>query len=356
MLTDVMREDHGLILDQVSDRLERLSGTRILITGAGGFLCSYFVDVIAAAVDRLKEPCRIVAVDNYITGVADRFDYLKGSESLRVLQHDLVQPLTLDEPMDWIIHGASIASPPVYRKYPLETIDVNVQGTRHLLEAARQDVRGMLYLSTSEVYGDPDPEQVPTSESYLGRVSCTGPRACYDESKRLAETLCSIYARIYGVPVKIIRPFNVFGPGQRLDDGRILPDLLSAALQGGRFEMHSDGTATRSFCYIADAIIAMLHVLLGEAQEGVYNVGNDSEEIQIGDLAQRVQLIVGEDWLEIVHRVSADPDYLTDNPQRRCPDLSRIRSEFGWAPTVDLDEAISRTLAYYRQAGEGTPA
>src|SRR5207244_1227479 len=144
---------------------------------------------------------------------------------------DVSQRLQLDTPVDWIIHGASVASPTFYRRYPLETIDANVGGTRQMLELARDPrVRGMLYLSTSEVYGDPGPASIPTPEEYHGNVSCTGPRACYDESKRLAETLCQTYASLYGVAVKVVRPFNVYGPGQRLDDGRIIPDLIRSAL------------------------------------------------------------------------------------------------------------------------------
>lgn len=298
----------------------------------------------------LNPPCRVLAVDNLRTGVPERLAHLQGSKEFRFLQHDVSVPLELDQPVDWIIHGASIASPTVYRRYPLETIDANVAGTRHMLELARQKrTRGMLYLSTSEIYGDPDPAFIPTPEEYRGNVSCTGPRACYDESKRLAETLCVIYAQLYGTPVKIVRPFNVYGPGQRLDDGRIIPDLMSAAVCREPIVLFSDGRASRSFCYITDAVRAMWYVLLSEKPGEIFNVGNDQKEVTIRELAEELRRIAGPPWLEIEHRVSVDQQYLTDNPQRRCPDLTKLCSQFPWQPKVPLAEGLGRTLQSYRE-------
>jgi UDP-glucuronate decarboxylase len=188
----IIAEDVDFILRKLGARLEVLGGATLMVTGASGFLCSYFVDVVAALNDKgLRPACRVLAVDNLRTGSLARLGHLEGRKDVRFIHHDVSQPLDLEERVDWIIHGASIASPTFYRRYPLETIDVNVSGTRHLLELARRSsVKGMLYLSTSETYGDPDPAFIPTPEDYRGCVSSTGPRACYDESKRLAETLC----------------------------------------------------------------------------------------------------------------------------------------------------------------------
>jgi UDP-glucuronate decarboxylase len=347
----VIADDIEGILLELRDRLQVLSGTTLLVTGAGGFLCSYFEETVAALNGMgLSPPCRVLAVDNFRTSVPERLAHLQGSKEFHFLQHDVSSPLDLDQGVDWIIHGASIASPTVYRRYPLETIDVNVKGTRHMLELARQKrARGMLYLSTSEVYGDPDPASIPTPEEYRGNVSCTGPRACYDESKRLAETLCVTYARLYGTPVKIVRLFNVYGPGQRLDDGRIIPDLMSSAFHRRPMVLFSDGRASRTFCYITDAVRAMWYVLLSEKQGEIFNVGNDQKEISIRELAEEVQRIAGLPWLEIEYRTSEDQQYLTDNPQRRCPDLTKLRSQFSWQPKVPLAEGLARTLQSYRQ-------
>jgi dTDP-glucose 4,6-dehydratase/UDP-glucuronate decarboxylase len=207
----------------------------------------------------------------------------------------------------------------------------------------------MLYLSTSEIYGDPDPQAIPTPEDYRGFVSCTGPRACYDESKRLAETLCTVYFRLYDTPVKVGRPFNVYGPGQRLDDGRILPDLVSMVLEGKPLVLYSDGRSTRSFCYVRDAVRIMLGILLSDANGEAFNMGNDREEISIGALAKLMSEVAAPPTLPIEYRISEDQHYLTDNPKRRCPDISKLRALGVPGPSVDLREGLLRTISSYRE-------
>ena len=350
----IVAEDVSRVLDELQDRLRPLFGTTLLITGASGFLCSYFVEIVATLNTRTSgQPCRVIAVDNFRSSPADRLSHLLERQDIRLIQHDVSLPLKLNEKVDWIIHGASIASPTFYRRYPLETIDVNVNGTRHLLEQARQhSCRSMLYLSSSEIYGDPDVSSVPTPEEYRGNVSCTGPRACYDESKRMAETLCTTFHRLYKIPVKIVRPFNIYGPGQRLDDRRIVPDLMAAALKRHPLTLLSDGRASRSFCYITDAVRAMFYVLLSEANGEVFNVGNDEKEITIEELARAVRQVAGPPWLSIEFGYSTDTHYLTDNPQRRLPDLRKIRLCFGWKPEVPLLNGLQRTFQHY-EAIEG---
>ena len=357
-LTSIIRDDLERIGAALDPVLRDLAGTTLLVTGGGGFLCSYFLDVVAWLNDIAgRRPCRIVCVDNFRTGTPDRLAHLAGRPDVRLLEHDITAPLDVDEPVDWIIHGASIASPTYYRRFPLETIAVNTDGTRHMLELARRaGVRSLLYLSSSEVYGDPEPGAIPTPETYLGRVSCTGPRAPYDESKRLAETLCGVYHRLHGVPVKSVRPFNVYGPGQRLDDRRIVPDLMSCAVRGVPIVLHSDGLATRSFCYIADAIRAMWQVLLSQYDGETFNVGNDREEVSIGEAAQRMREVAGDPRVTIRFQPSADADYLRDNPQRRCPDVSKLRTWLSWEPEVCLRDGLARTLAHYREASRAALA
>lgn len=333
------------IISTVGEPLQKLSGARILVTGASGFLCSYFVDTVAAFNDASGgEPCYVIALDNLKVGLPERLAHLSGRKDISFLQHDVAEPLDIDG-VDFIIHGASIASPVFYRQYPLETISANVNGTWQLLEFSRRHaVKSMLYLSTSEIYGDPDPAFIPTPEDYCGQVSCTGPRACYDESKRLAETLCLTYYRTYSTPIKIVRPFNIYGPGQRLDDGRIIPDLIRAALRRQPITLYSDGRATRSFCYVTDAVAAMWLTLLSDADGEIFNVGNDSEEVSVSQAAERMRQVAGPPWLEIRNARSADADFVTDNPQRRCPDLSRLRGRFVWQPQVGFSEGLERTL------------
>jgi dTDP-glucose 4,6-dehydratase/UDP-glucuronate decarboxylase len=348
----VIRADIQAISEELGQVLAPLAGATLLVTGGSGFLCSYLLETIAWLNETVWDhPCRVISLDNLRTGVASRVAHLAGRPEFRFVNHDVSEPLHLGEPVQWIVHGAGIASPAFYRQYPLETVDVNVAGTRRMLELARRDgVRGILYISTSEIYGDPDPRFIPTPEDYRGNVSCTGPRACYDESKRMAEALCGIYRNLYRTPVKVIRPFNVYGPGQRLDDRRIVPDLISAALDRRPLVLYSDGRATRSFCYVSDAIRAMFLILLSDAVGEAFNVGNDEREISIGDFARELARIAGPPALEVMHETSGDPQYLTDNPQRRCPDLTRLRTRFHWQPKVGLAEGLRRTLLSYREA------
>ena len=331
--------------------LPQFAGTTILVTGAGGFLMSYIVDTLLAQnATRAGKPCRVIAVDNFKTGLPERLSHHEGVRDFRILKHDVSMPLEIDEPIDWIVHGASIASPTVYRQFPLETIKANVYGTQHLLELARKkSAHGMIIMSTSEIYGDPDPKFIPTPEDYRGYVSCTGPRACYDESKRMAETLGVTYFRLYNIPIKLVRPFNVYGPGLRLDDKRVLPDFVSCVLDDKPIELLSDGSPTpvSSATSATATWLIMWTLSLSDFVGDAINVGNDEIEISMLHLA-RVLSRVGANALrrspnEVRHRVSADADYLIDNPQRRCPDLTRARRFFpDWSPKVGLEDGVSR--------------
>ncbi len=347
----VIAEDVERIVADLPDPSQNLAGATVVVTGAAGFLCSYLVETLAAVNDNgLNPPCRIVAVDNLLTGLSGRLGHLVGRDDVEFLQLDATQPLPFEGRVDWIVHGASIASPPFYRKHPLETIAANVGGTHRMLDLARErGARGVLCLSSSEIYGDPVASAIPTPETYHGNVSCTGPRACYDESKRLGETLCATYARLFDTPVKVVRPFNVYGPGQRLDDGRIIPDVMTAALARQPIVLFSDGRATRAFCYVTDAVRAIWHILFGGPTGEPFNVGNDATETSVLQLAETLRDVAGPPTLEIEMRVSSDRDYLTDNPQRRCPDLTKLRSHFPWQPQVSLAEGLERTLRSYQE-------
>jgi len=347
-VTPTIREDAAIVAAEMRSALDALAGTTVLVTGAAGFLLSHLVDVLAAYNVLATTPCRVLALDLFRTGLPDRVRHLDASVGVHWITHDVAEPFTPDEPVAWLLHGASIASPIFYRRHPLETIDANVAGTRRMLDLARtQPLQGFLHLSSSEVYGDPDPAAVPTPEDYPGRVSFTGPRACYDESKRLGETLCVLYHRLHDVPVRIVRPFNVYGPGQRLDDQRIIPDLMRSALAREPIVLLSDGRATRSFCYVRDFIRGLIRVWTGGVSGEAYNLGND-EEVSIATVAEAVARLDGAPALSVRHERSDDPDYVTDNPQRRCPDLRKVRA-LGFAPSVPLREGLARTLASYRE-------
>lgn len=351
-VTDVIRLDAQDVVSRLETKFAAFSGSTVLVTGAAGFLCSYFLDVFAAMNERLERPCHVIGLDNFRIGVPDRLAHLESDPNITFITHDVSTPFEPRRPVDWIIHGASIGSPTFYRRFPLETIDVNVNGTRHMLDLTRRGAKGMLLMSTSEIYGDPDPGNIPTAEDYRGFVSCTGPRACYDESKRLAETLATTYFRLFQTPVKTVRLFNVYGPGQRLDDKRVIPDLMTAALGKQPIVLFSDGQATRSFCYVSDAIAGMLHVLVSQADGEAFNVGNGAEEISMKQLAHMMAEIAG---VRVTYGRAADQHYVTDNPQRRCANIVKLQQLGDWRPTVGLRAGLSRTLDSYRSLKSSNP-
>ena len=252
----------------------------------------------------------------------------------------------------FVIHAASIASPTFYRQHPLTTIDANVWGLRRLLDCYREasTLRGLLFFSSSEIYGDPPPAQVPTDEEYRGHVACVGPRACYDESKRFGETLCYVFARSHGLPITIARPFNNFGPGMRLGDRRLPADLAKCIVEGRDIVIHSDGTPTRTFCYVADAVAGYLQCLL-HGQFDYFNIGTDRPEISVRDFAALYRDAGREIFGyrgEVRFEPSQDGEYLTDNPHRRCPMIDKARRVLGYRPEITVDEGVRRHLAYLR--------
>jgi nucleoside-diphosphate-sugar epimerase len=245
-----------------------------------------------------------------------------------------------------------VASPTFYRQYPLETIDANVSGLRHMLDLARRgECQSLLYFSSSEIYGDPPADEIPTKETFLGNVSCLGPRACYDESKRLGETLCYVYAKHYNVPVKIVRPFNNYGPGLRLADGRVMADFSRAVLSREDIVLHSDGLPTRTFCYSSDALTGYLLALLSRYNGEPFNIGAEAPEISMRDLAALVLKVAGNAG-RVMFQPSKDSEYLTNNPQRRCPDISKARTLLRFNPELSLEAGVARMVGWHGEFAE----
>ena len=345
---EVLREDAAHAAAALGEAANALEGCTVLISGGAGFLGAAMADVLLHLNrTRFTRPARAVIVDNFVTGVPARVQRMADDPQVTVINADISRDVEIAVPFQYAIHAAGIASPIIYRAKPLQTADVNVWGLRRMLELARAqaELKGFLFFSTSEIYGDPDPAHIPTREDYRGFVSCTGPRACYDESKRFGETLAVVYHQEFGFPIRSVRPFNVYGAGQRIDDGRIIPDLMRAATSNQELVLHSDGRATRSFCYISDATagfyLAMLRGQPGEA----YNIGN-AHEVSIRQVAD---LVSGLSGTPVTFQVSSDPHYLTDNPQRRCPDLSKSRDHLGYAPRMSLEDGMRRTLRWARE-------
>jgi nucleoside-diphosphate-sugar epimerase len=256
---------------------------------------------------------------------------------------------------EYVIHAAGIASPIYYRRHPIETMDANITGLRTLLDHSMHNsdatpLEGFLYFSSSEIYGDPTPDDIPTPETYRGNVSCTGPRACYDESKRYGETLCVNFARQHDLPVKIARPFNNYGPGLKITDGRVIPDLCRDVFGGRDVVLHSDGSPTRTFCYAADAVTGYYKTLVHGHSGEAYNIGVEEPEISMLQLAETI-VDTARDLFgytgQVVHRVSEERDYLVDNPNRRCPVITKARTHLGYDPQISLADGIRRSLVWY---------
>src|SRR2546422_5134713 len=298
----VVTADLDYMCEALRDELPRLAGRHLLVTGGAGFLGHYLVGLLLHWNQRSgTRPIGVTVYDNLVRGVPPWLEQWSGDPALTLVRHDVTAPLPEGmRDFDYIIHAASIASPTYYRKYPIETMDANVNGLRSLLEHFRrqkerkEQALGFLFFSSSEIYGDPSPDNIPTSEEYRGFVSCTGPRACYDEAKRYGETLCVNFAQQYDLPVKMARPFNNYGPGLKITDGRVIPDFAMCVLKGRDIVMFSDGSPKRTFCYVADAIVGYYKILLRGRQGEAYNIGVEEPEISVVGLAQKIVDIAAE--------------------------------------------------------------
>jgi UDP-glucuronate decarboxylase len=345
----LVQADIETIARNLGEEALKFEGKTILLSGSAGFLGKYFVGLFCYLNDNVfTTPCKVIAVDNFITGAHHpHFDTLGRSDVLQVWA-DVSQPLPVREDIHYIIHAAGLASPVYYKKYPLETIESAISGIRNLLELARKnkELEGFLFFSSSEIYGDPDPSAIPTPETYHGYVSSVGPRACYDESKRLGETIATIYHQQFGIPATIVRPFNVFGPGMGHADRRVLPMYSYKALNKEVIPVHGDGHQTRTFCYITDALEGFVRVLLKGTPGESYNIGNDENEISMRDLAELFTKIEGNG---ATYEMIPYPDsYPAGEPQRRCPDVTKARTDLAFAPKVHLEEGLRRFIDWCR--------
>lgn len=349
MISKVITNDLKNIAAGIGKDARKLEGKTLLITGGSGFLGKYFLHTVGYLNKKVfskNKHCRVISLDNLITGT--KITEFLDDRDFIIIKHDVKIPFKTNIKVDYIIHAAGIASPVYYMKFPLETIEVATEGTKNMLEFAKKNkVRSFMFFSSSEIYGDPDPNFIPTPETYPGNVSCIGPRSCYDESKRLGETLCITYYKLHGVPIKILRPFNIFGPGMRSDDYRVIPRFLTSALKKEPLSVHAGGNQTRTFCYISDAMTGFLKVLLSEKNGEAYNIGNDKNEVNMMTLAK----IVSDMFYQKIEIKTVDyPNtYPQDDPRRRCPDLTKIKNNLGYYPQIDLKEGLKRTLRWYKE-------
>lgn len=334
---------------------DQLADATVLVSGAAGFLPAYLVETLLYLNEsRPGYGLRVVGLVRDLERAAHRFEAYAGRDDLALLRHDVSEPLRFEGRVDVVIHAASQASPVFYDVDPVGTLEPNVLGTHHLLERARADeARGFLFFSSGEVYGRLAPEDIPTREDRYGYLDPTLARSCYGESKRMGETLCAAYHHQHGVPTTMVRPYHTYGPGLRLDDGRVFADFVADIVAGRPLTMKSDGRATRAFCYLADATLGFLTVLLSGEHGEAYNIGNDEAELSILELAR----MLGDEFgLEVREQErEAGSTYVTSTISRGAPDVTKARA-LGWAATTGVREGFARTVATFRAPQASGPA
>src|SRR5256712_7028397 len=305
---------------------------RVLVTGAAGFIGSHLCEFL------LGRGCEVVGMDNFITGSPDNLAAFETAPCFRFVRQDVTEYIAVEEPVEWVLHFASPASPLDYLELPIQTLKVGALGTHNALGLARAKGAKFLLASTSEVYGDPLVH--PQREDYWGHVNPIGPRGVYDEAKRSAEALTMAYHRTHGVETRIVRIYSTHGPRMRLNDGRVVPNFISQALRGEPLTVYGDGSQTRSFCYVSDLVEGLVRLLRSDHSEPV-NCGNPME-ISILQFAERIKALTGSKS-EIVFRPLPE-----DDPRVRQPDITKARTLLGWEPRVALEDGLRRTIDFFR--------
>ena len=305
---------------------------RTLVTGGSGFLGSFLCEKL------LDQGHEVIALDNFYTGSRKNISHLLDHPSFELIRHDIVEPILLE--VDWIFNMACPASPIHYQYNPVKTVKTSVMGAINMLGLAKRVNARILQASTSEVYGDP--EIHPQQESYWGSVNPIGLRSCYDEGKRVAETLMMDYHRQNQVDIKLVRIFNTYGPRMHINDGRVVSNFIVAALKEEPLEIFGDGEQTRSFCYVSDLIDVILKMMNKDDFIGPVNIGNPGE-FTIRELAEKILKLTGSRSKIQVRQERSD------DPVRRRPDISLAREKLGWEPSVDLEEGLGKTIEYFEK-------
>jgi nucleoside-diphosphate-sugar epimerase len=327
---------------------DELDGATVLVTGANGFLPAYLVETLLFRNDQGRgKPTTVLALVRNAAKAQFRFaEYLVRSDFKLVVQ-DVCDPLHIDGPVEFVIHAASQASPKFYGVDPVGTLSANCLGTYQILEFARaKQSRSVLYFSSAEIYGAVDAHENPIKETTFAPQDPLAPRACYAESKRLGETMCASWSRQFGVPVKIVRPFHTYGPGMAVDDGRVFSDFVADVVAGRNIVMQSDGSALRAYCYLADATLGYLTVLLKGENAAAYNVGNPHCEVSVLDLAKLIVGLFPEAGLRVA-QAPAKAGQVASQVSRYLPDTSKLEA-LGWRPTTSLEAGFRRTVLSYQ--------
>lgn len=336
-----INQDISDLYDWTKNIHKNYKNKKILLVGHNGFLGKYFCyyfDYLTKKNIKLKVTC----VDNFSSSKQNVIKKNLKNKNFKFINLDASKRVPKDK-YDIIIFLAGIASPQIYANIPLQALDVSYNGTKNYLEKARKDKSKFIFFSSSEIYGNPDKKNIPTKESFYGFVNSYGPRSCYDEGKRVGETLCYIYKKYYETNVKIIRPFNVYGPGMEKLDYRVIPNIVRSIKEKKMMNIYNTGNQTRTFCYITDAINGFLQVITDESNNVIFNVGNDENEISITNLVKIVNKIAKKSFK---YRYMNNKNYPGDEPQRRCPNISLLKKLSNYKNNITLEEGINRTINF----------
>ena len=307
----------------------------IVVTGGCGFIGSNLIH-------HLIEDNKIICIDNLITGSLKNIEKFQYHPNLCFCEHDICEPLEniyLPKKIDEIYHLASIASPEKYKKYPLETLLTSTRGTQNVLDLCLKHRAKLVFSSTSEVYGDPLVH--PQPEEYYGNVNTVGERSCYDEGKRVSETMLYLYRKKYGLDVKIIRIFNTYGPNMDIDDGRVITNFIKNILKDQPVVIYGDGTQTRSFCYVEDMVIGLIQMMVSK-ESGPINLGNPNNEISLNQLVKTFKKLLNKNVaIEYIESTG-------DDPKIRRPVIDKAMNQLGWIPNIGLEDGLSKTIEYFQ--------
>ena len=335
----LINDDIDEIVKSIQNEKSKFNNKNIIISGAFGFIGKYLLESLLLLKKLENFNINIYALDNFVTSDPSTKKYFE-KKDVNCINHDINKNLEININFDYIICLAGIASPYYYNKYPIETLNVSINGLKNMFNLKHHKESKFIFFSSSEIYGDPPADQIPTSENYRGNVTPIGPRSCYDESKRVGETLCYIHSNYYKKNTAIIRPFNVYGPGMSINDYRIIPNITRSLIYNEQLSVYDSGNQTRTYCYVTDALNGFLKVVVKNEKFGVYNIGNDSGEISVLDLVKKTEKVMNE---KINYKKTPYPaEYPPDEPNRRCPDLTNSKKNLNYFPKVSLDDGLKR--------------
>jgi UDP-glucuronate decarboxylase len=341
MRKKILENDILEIINNIKQDLHKINNKKILLVGYAGFLGIYFLKTFEKILNDYSIKFKVNCYDSFVSSNVKAFNF-KTNKNIKLFKTGIGKKIS--SKYDYIINLAGIASPILYKKKPLETIESSYEVTKILLNKAKKDKSKFIYFSSSEIYGNPDKNNIPTKEKYYGYVNSFGPRSCYDEGKRIGESLCYVYSNYFNCNIKIIRPFNIFGPLMNKKDYRIIPNIINKIKNHKKILIYGNGNQTRSFCYITDAMTGFFRICFIPTKNKIFNIGNPNNEISIINLLKQFDKLRNKKHNK---KILKHPSfYPGDEPQRRCPNIDLAKKELKYKPKINLKLGLERMLKF----------